>query len=145
MTNFEHMKETVLNAVTALDREELRQLTMDTCMDEGENEAVFSCSTCEKVFGDCDTLPEGNGCMKKYINWCGREYKPEPEREDKAEIVDRLSHLLKATRIGSSIKKLRLSEDRKLVEIRYESGTGKLVNIDGDSGYAIIKDVMKAL
>lgn len=145
MTNFEHMRESLLKMVAALDWEELRQLSMDTCMDEGNNMAVFSCSICEEVFGDCDTLPEGSGCKKKYFDWCGMEYKPDSEWEDKAEIVDRLSGLLKATRMGSNINKLALSENRKLVEIRYKDGTGKLVNIECDSGYAIIKDVLAAL
>lgn len=145
MTNFEHMKKAVLSTVSALDEEELRQLVMDACMDDGGNEAVFSCGICEAVFGDCYTLPEGNGCMKKYLDWCSREYVPEPAWEDKKVIVNRLSELLKATRIGSGIDRLTLSADRKKVKIRYANGSGKLVNIDGDSGYAIIKDVMKVL
>lgn len=36
MTNFEHMKERVLDTVAALDQEELWQLTVDACMDGGQ-------------------------------------------------------------------------------------------------------------
>ncbi len=89
MTNFEHMRKTVLDTVAALDQEEMRQLTMDTCMDEGSSGAIFSCGICEEVFGDCDTLPEGNGCMKKYLDWCGREYKPETDCGSVMEVINR--------------------------------------------------------
>lgn len=89
MTNFEHMRKTVLEMIAALDQEEMRQLTMDTCMDEGGSGAIFSCGICEEIFGDCDTLPEGNGCMKKYLDWCGREYKPETGRGSMMEVIKR--------------------------------------------------------
>lgn len=145
MTNFEHMKETVLKTVAALDQEELRRLTVDTHMDEGDNRAVFCCGICEEIFGDCDTLPEGNECMKKYLDWCGRKYMPESGWEDKAEIVSKLEKLLKATRAGSGIDRLDLSEDRSAVIIRHTSGLWQRVNIVADSGYAIIKDVMYAI
>lgn len=46
MTNFEHMKERVLDTVTALGQEELWQLTVDTCMDvatwKGSSPAGFA-------------------------------------------------------------------------------------------------------
>lgn len=144
MTNFEHMRETVLNRVAAMDQEELWQLVTDTCMDEGNSAVIFSCGVCEEVFGDCDTTPGGNGCTKKYLDWCDREYKA-PGWEDKAEIVDRLQNLLKATRAGSDIDRLVLGGDRKAVTIRHRDGSERRVNIEADSGYAIIKDVMNAL
>lgn len=65
MTNFEHMKKRVLDAVSALDEEELWQFVTDTCMDERDAEGIFSCGLCEGVFGDCDVIPGRNGCMKK--------------------------------------------------------------------------------
>lgn len=89
MTNFEHMRKTVLDTVATLDREELRQLTIDACMDEGDSAAIFSCGICEEVFGDCDVIPSGNECMKKYLDWCGREYKPEISRESMMEVIKR--------------------------------------------------------
>lgn len=144
MTNFEHMRETVLNRVVAMDQEELWQLVTDTCMNEGNSTAIFSCGVCEEIFGDCDTMPGGNGCTKKYLDWCDREYKA-PGWEDKAEIVDRLQNLLKATRAGSDIDRLVLGGDRKAVTIRRRDGSERCVNIEADSGYAIIKDVMNAL
>lgn len=81
MTNFEHMKERVLDTVSALDETELRQLISDTCMDEGGVEGIFSCGFCEEVYGDCDIIPGGNSCMKKYLKWCAREYRPGAENE----------------------------------------------------------------
>lgn len=65
--------------------------------------------------------------------------------EDKQEIVMYLKWLLKATRAGGSIEKLVLSEDEKNVTIRFSSGCAKDVNIECDSGIAIIQDVVKSL
>ncbi len=144
MTNFEQMRETVLNKIAAMDQEELWQLVTDACMDEGNSSVIFSCGICEETFGDCDTIPGGNGCVKKYLDWCGREYRASGW-EDKAEIVDRLQNLLKATRAGSDIDRLVLGGDRKTVTIRSGDGSERRVNIEADSGYAIIKDVMNAI
>lgn len=65
--------------------------------------------------------------------------------ENKKEIVFRLKILLKATRIGDNIKDMVLSEDSKEVTILFRAGGSRKVNIEGDSGYAVIKDVMAAL
>lgn len=65
--------------------------------------------------------------------------------EDKQEIVMHLKWLLKATRAGSGIETLVLSRDEKTVAIRFNSGFTKDVNIECDSGIAIIQDVVKAL
>ncbi len=143
MTNFERMRKVLLDTVSALDAEELRKLASDTGLNESGNGAVFSCSVCEKTYGRCCTFYNTDECTERYNDWCGREY--EPGWENKAEIVDRLSKLLAITRIGSGIRTMALSEDKKLVEIRYEGGGSKSVNVDGDSGYAIIKDVLAAL
>lgn len=143
MTNFEHMKERVLKIVSALDETGLRQLVSDTCMDDGETDGVWSCCLCEEVYGDC--LIVSNGCQDKYLNWCNREYNPKLVWEDKTDIVDKLSDLLKVTRIGSDINKLVLSEDKHIVTIKYRHDAEKRVNIECDSGYAIIRDVLAVL
>lgn len=65
--------------------------------------------------------------------------------EDKKDIVSRLSILLKATRAGSGIDKLQLSEDEETVQILFKNGFNRNVNIACDSGIAIIEDVIKAL
>lgn len=145
MTNFEHMKEKVLEIVSALDETELRQLAIDTGMDEGNNKNIFSCGYCEEIFGECDTLPDGKGCMERYLYWCNRKYNPELVWEDKTDIVDKLSDLLKVTRIGSDIDKLVLSEDKHIVTIKYRHDAKKYVNIECDSGYAIIRDILAVL
>lgn len=145
MTNFEHMREAMLKAVESLDWDELRQFAVDTGVDEAGDGAVFSCTVCEKAYGRCNTAYNETECVERYHDWCGRKHEPGSGWEDKADIVDKLSELLKVTRIGSGIRKLVLSGDKKLVEIRYESGAGKFVNIEADSGYAIIKDVLEAL
>ncbi len=65
--------------------------------------------------------------------------------ENKQDIVSKLSTLLKATRAGSGIDKLELTADEKEVRITFKSGFGKSVNVAGDSGIALIKDVISRL
>lgn len=65
--------------------------------------------------------------------------------ENKKDIVMRLTLLLKATRAGSGIKKLVLSEDQKTVFIEFDSGGSRDVNVDCDSGIALVQDVIKVL
>lgn len=65
--------------------------------------------------------------------------------EDKREILVHLKWLLKATRAGSDVDSLLLSNDEKTVSIVFNSGYSKDVNIEGDSGIAIMQDVAKAL
>lgn len=63
--------------------------------------------------------------------------------ENKEEIVKRLKLLLMATRAGSNIADLILNQDQ--VTILFRQGGRREVNIAGDSGYAIIKDVINAI
>lgn len=142
MTNFEHMKEIVLETVEAMDEEELMQLCSDACMDE-HLKGVWNCNICERNYDEC---PSGlnKGCTDRYKKWCKKEYNPQPE-EDKKDIVDKLQVLLQATRAGEGIDNMHLSEDNKMVIIKYKNGTLSHVNIECDSGYAIIKDVLAAL
>ncbi|MCX4341403.1 MAG: hypothetical protein OSJ72_17385 [Lachnospiraceae bacterium] len=65
--------------------------------------------------------------------------------ENKEAIVTRLSLLLKETRAGWGLDRLKLSEDKKTVQIVFLSGTEKSVNVECDSGIAIIQDVIRAL
>lgn len=65
--------------------------------------------------------------------------------ENKQDIVSKLSGLLKATRAGSNIDRLELTADEKEVRITFGSGFGKSVNVTGDSGIALIKDVISRL
>ncbi len=65
--------------------------------------------------------------------------------ENKEDIVKRLKLLLIATRAGSGIADLILTENQDKVIILFKQGATREVNIDGDSGYAIIQDVLKRL
>lgn len=65
--------------------------------------------------------------------------------ENKKEIVGRLSILLKATRAGWDLDRLKLSEDQKEVLVIFRSGYEKRVNIECDSGIALIQDVIQSL
>lgn len=64
--------------------------------------------------------------------------------ENKREIVQKLKELLQVTRAGSSIKDLILDEQEKCVTIVYECGS-KQVDVTGDSGIALIQDVIKRI
>lgn len=74
-----------------------------------------------------------------------KERKVQAVMENKQEIVFRLKLLLKITRAGSGIEDLLLDESQREVTIVFEGGYKRKVNIEGDSGYAIIQDVMKAI
>ena len=63
--------------------------------------------------------------------------------ENKEEIVMRLKLLLKATRAGSGIEELALSGDQNEVTVKFRSGSERKVNVECDSGIALIQDVMK--
>lgn len=65
--------------------------------------------------------------------------------ENKEDIVKRLKLLLIATRAGRDISDLVLSGNQDRVTIVFKSGVTKEVNIEADSGYAIITDVMAQL
>ena len=65
--------------------------------------------------------------------------------ENKKDIVVRLKLLLSATRCGENIADLVLSEDERFVTIEFKEGGKRRVCVEGDSGYAIIRDVMNVV
>lgn len=64
--------------------------------------------------------------------------------EDKHAICDALLPALKLTRAGAEIEALRYSKERETVTIAYHDGITP-VNVDLDSGAAMILDIVKAL
>ena len=52
---------------------------------------------------------------------------------------------MKATRAGCDLDRLSLSEDGGEVIVRYDSGYEKRVNVECDSGAALILDVVNAM
>ncbi|MCI8985996.1 MAG: hypothetical protein HFI60_08610 [Lachnospiraceae bacterium] len=65
--------------------------------------------------------------------------------ENKKDIVEILSILMKVTRSGYDLDRLELSEDGGEVTVRYHSGYEKRVNVECDSGAALILDVVNAM
>lgn len=65
--------------------------------------------------------------------------------ENKEEIVIKLKILLKSTRAGGNIADLILNEEESEITILFRAGETRKVNIEADSGIAIIKDVITAL
>lgn len=65
--------------------------------------------------------------------------------ENRRNIVVLLEILLKQTRAGKDIKALYLDEKQDEVLIVFENGYSKKVNIEADSGIAVIRDVLKQL
>lgn len=64
--------------------------------------------------------------------------------ECKRLIVRKLKALLQCTRAGSGVKDLILNEKEKCVTIVYECGS-KQVNVEADSGIALIRDVIRSI
>lgn len=67
------------------------------------------------------------------------------QMEDKKEIIFWLKQALRATRAGADIAKMKLMDDGDTVQITFNSGCTKDINIACDSGIAIIKDVASSL
>lgn len=65
--------------------------------------------------------------------------------ENKEKIVMLLEALLKQTRAGADIKCLQLNEEQDEITIIFDSGYRRKVNIEADSGIAIISDVLCSL
>lgn len=62
--------------------------------------------------------------------------------ENKEEIIKYLTLLLSVTRAGSDVADLILNERQDKVTILFKQGGRREVNIAGDSGIAIIRDVV---
>lgn len=65
--------------------------------------------------------------------------------ENKEEIVRRLKEVLIITRAGENILDLVLSKKQDMITVFYKDGHFKRVNIESDSGIAIIQDVASKL
>ena len=65
--------------------------------------------------------------------------------ENKNEIVQDLCRLLQKTRYGDDITGMEYSEERygEYVYVTYNNNCQRKVDISGDSGIAIIKDILK--
>lgn len=66
--------------------------------------------------------------------------------ENKQAICDHLCKALRATSYGSDIVILTyaaISETEERVIVTYKSGYNKEINVSLDSGYAMIRDIMK--
>lgn len=74
MTNFEHMKQKIVNTVMGLDEMELLRLADDTEMSTSGTEGVFNCTVCEEEFGECGTCSCTNEYNRKYLEWCKKEH-----------------------------------------------------------------------
>ena len=65
MTNFECMKQKIVNTVMGSDEIELLNLADDTEMATSGAEGIFNCTVCEEVYGECNS---------KYLEWYRKEY-----------------------------------------------------------------------
>ena len=62
-------------------------------------------------------------------------------KENKQLICDYLCQALRATRDHADLLELYYVKDREVVQVRWEGGTEE-VNVNRDSGAAIIRDIM---
>lgn len=74
MTNFEHMKQQVLDAVMGMDEMELLCLADDTGMSASGKAGVFNCTVCEEEYGECDVCPCTREHSERYLKWCSKEH-----------------------------------------------------------------------
>lgn len=65
--------------------------------------------------------------------------------EDKRELMFWLKQALRRTRAGAGIVKMELVDGGDTVQVTFNSGCTKDINIACDSGIAIIKDVASSL
>lgn len=67
------------------------------------------------------------------------------EHEEKQKILDLLLPAIQATRAGADVKTLVIGISHRSVDIYYRTGAVKPVNVEADSGIAMIIDVCRAL
>lgn len=65
--------------------------------------------------------------------------------ENKQEILDKLLPALQATRIFRDLASLDYDPQTEMVTAAYDGGATLRVNVAGDSGFAMIKDVLRLL
>jgi len=65
--------------------------------------------------------------------------------EDKQKILDLLLPALQATRQYYDLKELFYDGPNEAVIVRYANGATETVNVDCDSGAAMIRDVLRAI
>ncbi len=58
MTNFEHMKQKIVETIMGLD----------------EMEGVFNCTICQKEYGDCGDCACNDMHSARYLEWCRKEH-----------------------------------------------------------------------
>lgn len=74
MTNFERMKQKMVETVRGLDEMELLRLAEDTEMSASGAEGIFNCTICEEKYGECDDSPCTSEHNRRYLDWCKKEY-----------------------------------------------------------------------
>lgn len=65
--------------------------------------------------------------------------------ENKQEILDKLLLALQATRLFRDLASLEYDSQTEMVTAIYDGGAALRVNVAGDSGFAMIKDVLRLL
>lgn len=73
MTNFDYMKQKIVETVMGMDEMELLQLADDTEMSVSGVEGIFNCTVCEKEYGECDVCPCTSEHNRRYLDWCKKE------------------------------------------------------------------------
>ena len=67
------------------------------------------------------------------------------EHEEKQQILDLLLPAVQATRAGADVRSLIIGNLHKSVDIYFRTGAVKQVNVESDSGIAMIIDICRAL
>ena len=80
MTNFEHMKQKIVETVMSLNEMELLRLAEDTEMCMSGMEGVFNCMICQTEYGECGDCSCNDRYSERYLEWCGKEYQDYKKR-----------------------------------------------------------------
>lgn len=130
MTNFEYMKQKIVDTVMGLDEMELLCLAEDTEMTASSTEGIFNCTTCEEEFGECDTCPCTREYSEKYLRWCKKEYHSRQSGR-KCQEVNSVIRIKKTYRLGNEETQEVLKEgwsDASLHFSYYSSGEVKTIS-----------------
>ena len=66
-------------------------------------------------------------------------------KENKTGVLHFLTYAVQATRAGSDVVDLILTDDETKCSIIFRNGYRKIVDVEADSGIAMIRDICKAL
>ena len=91
-----------------------------------------------------EVVPEENADLDIFDLFDEEEQKEEVKLENKYYIVKGLEKVIKMTRAGEAVEGLIYDRQHEMVKICFRNGFTKYVNVECDSGIALMRDVLTA-